>query len=206
MLLNPFLHGSSLALGLILPLGAQNTFIINQGATHKNYFKVIPAVVTAALCDTFLIILATSGVSQVVLHYPLVKYIMFVVSVSLLGYLGWKMWRTTPNTNSDTDSSSSYSLRFQVITGMTLSLFNPHAIADTIAAIGTSALAYDDFRQRLYFTAACVMVSWLWFFALSIFGGFLAKNSFYNKYQSKISAIMIWASCIAIPYSLFALN
>lgn len=206
MILNPFLHGFSLALGLILPLGAQNTFIINQGASHRRYIRVVPAVLTAALCDTCLIILATTGVSQVVLRYPFVKYIMFIISVSILAYLGWKMWNAKSPSEVNNEVSPTYSLKFQIITVMTLSLLNPHAIADTIAAIGTSALAYEDSQQRLYFVLACIAVSWLWFFALSLFGGFLSKNKFYNTYQSKISAIMIWSSCIAIPYSLLALK
>lgn len=30
-------HGIILAFGLIIPLGVQNIFIFNQGATHKSY-------------------------------------------------------------------------------------------------------------------------------------------------------------------------
>lgn len=34
-MLQAVLHGILLALGLILPLGAQNVFVFNQGANHK---------------------------------------------------------------------------------------------------------------------------------------------------------------------------
>ncbi len=204
MIFNPLAHGISLALGLILPLGAQNTFIINQGASHQRYLRVIPAVITAGLCDTFLIILATTGVSEVVLLYPSIKVLMFIIAILFLGYLGWKMWTTKPTEEQD-KIDNQYSVKFQVITALTLSLLNPHAIADTVATIGTSALAYDDLEQRLYFVSACIIVSWIWFFMLSIFGKILSKNKIYAIYQNKVSAIMIWSSCIIISYSLFSM-
>lgn len=34
-MLQPIIHGFLLALGLILPLGAQNVFVFNQGANQK---------------------------------------------------------------------------------------------------------------------------------------------------------------------------
>lgn len=204
MITKPLLHGVSLAIALILPLGAQNTFIINQGATHKKLALIMPAVITAGLCDTLLIILATTGVSSVVLLNETIKYLMLVVSVLFLGYLGYKLWITEVNQTIN-NSTAKYSLKFQIMTAMTLSLLNPHAIADTIAAIGTSALAYEDLDQRFYFTLACIVVSWIWFFALSLFGKSLAKNKFYNTYQNKISSVMIWLSCIFVAFSILSL-
>ena len=205
MIINSLAHGFSLALGLILPLGAQNTFIINQGASHQRYLRVMPAVITAGLCDTFLIILATTGVSKVVLLYPPIKIIMFVGAILFLAYLGWNMWKVQPNQEQN-KIDNQYSIKFQVITATTLSLLNPHAIADTVATIGTSALAYDDLQQRFYFILACIVVSWIWFFTLSIFGKMLSKNKIYSIYQNKVSALMIWSSCVIILYSLVSLS
>ncbi len=51
-LIQPVLHGILLALGLILPLGAQNVFVFNQGANQK-MINALPVVITAGLCDTF---------------------------------------------------------------------------------------------------------------------------------------------------------
>ena len=51
-MLQPLIHGLLLALGLILPLGAQNVFVFNQGANQK-ISKALPVIITAGLCDTF---------------------------------------------------------------------------------------------------------------------------------------------------------
>lgn len=60
-MLQPLIHGLLLALGLILPLGAQNVFVFNQGANQKKISKALPVIITTGLCDTFLIVIAILG-------------------------------------------------------------------------------------------------------------------------------------------------
>ena len=50
------IHGFLLAIGLILPLGAQNVFVFNQGANQSKLIKAFPAVITAGICDSILIL------------------------------------------------------------------------------------------------------------------------------------------------------
>lgn len=73
------LHGFILAFGLILPLGVQNVFIINQGAMQTRWIYVLPVVLTASICDTLLISLAVFGVSAVVLGVAWIKVTRFLV-------------------------------------------------------------------------------------------------------------------------------
>ena len=61
------IHGFLLAIGLILPLGAQNVFVFNQGANQSKLIKAFPAVITAGICDSILISLAVIGVSLVLM-------------------------------------------------------------------------------------------------------------------------------------------
>ncbi|MGC7723192.1 LysE/ArgO family amino acid transporter [Staphylococcus epidermidis] len=83
-MLQPLIHGLLLALGLILPLGAQNVFVFNQGANQKKISKALPVIITAGLCDTFLIVIAILGVSLILISMPTKKQILFALSVSLL--------------------------------------------------------------------------------------------------------------------------
>ena len=57
------IHALLLAFGLILPLGVQNVFVFNQGANQRTIKQALPAVVTASVCDTILILVAVLGVS-----------------------------------------------------------------------------------------------------------------------------------------------
>ncbi len=68
-----FIHGILLAFGLILPLGVQNVFIFNQGAQQPSFWRTLPAVVTAGVCDTLLIVLAVAGISAIITAFSTLK-------------------------------------------------------------------------------------------------------------------------------------
>lgn len=94
--LEVLLHGMILAFGLILPLGVQNVFIFNQGALHKRFTGVLPAVVTAGICDTILISLAVAGVSIIVFSFEWLRMLLFAAGALFLAYMGWQMWKSRP--------------------------------------------------------------------------------------------------------------
>lgn len=72
-MLEAIFHGVLLAIGLILPLGAQNIFVFNQGANQTKFRRALPAVITAGLCDSLLIILAVVGVSLILMSFQYFK-------------------------------------------------------------------------------------------------------------------------------------
>ena len=89
-----FIHGYLLSFGLILPLGPQNVFVFSQGATQPKLRRALPVVLTAALADTLLILIAVLGVSAVVLSVPWVKIVLGVFGVCFLFFIGWVTWRS----------------------------------------------------------------------------------------------------------------
>ncbi|WP_336773172.1 LysE/ArgO family amino acid transporter [Paenibacillus sp. MMO-58] len=193
----PFLHGLLLAIGLILPLGAQNVFIFSQGALQARFRMALPVVIAAALCDTLLILLAILGVSVLIINIPVLKTILIIAGVLFLAYIGWITWRSN-GVASSTGEARRYSPRKQVMLAISVSLFNPHAIMDTIGVIGTSSLHYGGPAKRM-FAIACIFVSWLWFFSLAAAGRILGKldsSGRLMRSMNKISALLIWASAI----------
>lgn len=193
-----FLHGFVLALGLILPLGAQNVFVFNQGATQPRLRYTIPVIVTASLCDSLLIILAVLGVSAIVLTVPLLQVVFFAVGFLFLLFMGWSVWNTSPDSSSS--QTSPLSMKKQIIFAMSTSLLNPHAILDTIGVIGTSSLVYAGI-EKVIFTSATIFVSCIWFIGLAIVGriiGNLDEKGKSLKAINKISAIIIWGVGIYI--------
>jgi L-lysine exporter family protein LysE/ArgO len=188
-------HGILLAFGLILPLGVQNVFIFNQGAQQPSFWRSLPAVVTAGVCDTILIVLAVTGVSAIITAFSTLKLVLMIVGILFLLYMGWSIWSSKTNTET---SQSSMQPKQQVIFATTVSLLNPHAILDTIGVIGTSSLAYSG-SERVVFTLTCVAVSWLWFIGLALAGrtiGRIDSEGTILNVINKVSAIIIW--CIAI--------
>lgn len=74
--MNAIIHGVVLAFGLILPLGAQNVFIFQQGAWQRHIWRALPAVISASVCDTLLIVSAVAGVSVIVRQVPIFETVM----------------------------------------------------------------------------------------------------------------------------------
>jgi L-lysine exporter family protein LysE/ArgO len=200
-----FLHGLLLAFGLILPLGAQNVFVFNQGVNNRKWASALPVVVMAGLCDTFLILLAVLGVSLLVLTIAWFKILLTVVGVGFLLYMAITTWRN-PVGKVNNQEGNEWSLRMQLIFAASVSLLNPHAILDTIGVIGTSSLTYTVTGERLAFTIATIMVSWVWFVGLMTTGhviGKLPNSSGWQKIINRLSAIIMALSAVVLIKTLF---
>jgi L-lysine exporter family protein LysE/ArgO len=196
------MHGFILACGLILPLGVQNVFIFNQGAIQARWIYVLPVVLTASICDTILILLAVLGVSAVVLGVGWIKVMLVLVGILFLLYMGYTTWKSKPKSEETTVQTFTY--RKQVIFAASVSLLNPHAIMDTIGVIGTSSLSYTG-TEKITFMVVCILVSWLWFFGLSIGGRLIGKLDQSGRFillLNKISALIMWGTAIYLMVSL----
>lgn len=199
-MISAFIHGYLLSFGLILPLGPQNVFVFSQGATQPKLRRALPVVIAAAICDTLLITIAVLGVSTVVLTVPWIKLVLGVVGVGFLLYIGWMTWRSDGSTTID-QAAHLWPLKRQIVFAVSVSLLNPHAILDTIGVIGTSSLAYLN-ADRLAFTLACVLNSWLWFFGLAVVGRAAGSFDVVRKWLNRVSAVIMWLSAIYLVYNL----
>jgi L-lysine exporter family protein LysE/ArgO len=197
-----FFHGIVLAMGLILPLGVQNLFVFTQGVTQPTFFRALPVVITASMCDTILILLAVQGVSLFVASFAWVKICFLIIGVVFLVYMSWMTWNSTLVGNYTGDEKK-FSVKQQIVFAVTVSLFNPHAVLDTIGVIGTSAIHYRG-NEKLLFTLACILVSWCWFFLLAVIGWNVGKKKSFTQlfgYINKVSAVFMWLSAIYMVYN-----
>lgn len=188
-------HGILLAFGLILPLGVQNVFIFSQGATQPSLLKALPATITAAICDTLLILLAIFGLSVIVLQIEGLRLGLMIVGVVFLLYMGFSIWKSKP---ASLETGKSLEAKKQIVFAMSVSLLNPHAILDIVGVIGTSALKYAG-TEQLLFTMACIIVSWCWFLGLTFAGATMKKLDGTGKLMTifnKCSAVFIWCTAI----------
>ncbi|MFS0690683.1 LysE/ArgO family amino acid transporter [Sporosarcina sp. 179-K 8C2 HS] len=190
------LHGVILAIGLILPLGAQNVFVFNQGALQPRFVRALPVVITAGICDTILIVAAVSGVSLLILTFHWLETTMFAVGILFLLYIGISLWRSAPS--SMEAEVERFSPKRQILFAASVSLLNPHAIIDTIGVIGSNALSYSG-EARFAFTLTTIIISWCWFVGLALAGRVLGKLDTSGKFigmLNKISAVVVWAVAI----------
>ncbi|KYG91718.1 lysine transporter LysE [[Bacillus] sp. KCTC 13219] len=196
------IHGIILAFGLILPLGVQNVFVFSQGAMQPSKFKALPAVFTAALCDTLLILLAVLGLSVIVYQFEWLRLGLISGGILFLIYMGRVLWTAKAEV---TQQGEALPAKKQILFALSVSLLNPHAILDTVGVIGTSALKYIG-TEKMLFTITCIIVSWLWFIALMFAGSMLKKVDASGKVMyifNKCSAVFIWGTAVYLLIGLF---
>lgn len=189
-MLQPLIHGLLLALGLILPLGAQNVFVFNQGANQKKISKALPVIITAGLCDTFLIVIAILGVSLILISMPTLQLFIYIIGFLFLMYMAWSLWTEKP---SNIEEIEPMPAEKQILFALSVSLLNPHAIMDTVGVIGTSASVYDGY-DKVVFSLATISVSWIWFVFLAILGritGKIDKSGKYIVILNKVSSVIV---------------
>ena len=197
------IHGIVLAFGLILPLGVQNVFVFNQGAIQPRFRRALPVIITASICDTILISLAVLGVSVIVLGVYWIKVTLLTVGVIFLVYMGYVTWKSKSSINNSSNGVALTSKK-QIAFATSVSLLNPHAIMDTVGVIGTSSLSYSG-MEKVSFTLACIIVSWIWFFSLALAGrqvGKLDKSGRFVMILNKVSALIMWGTAFYLGFSL----
>ena len=200
--MEPILHGILLAFGLILPLGVQNVFVFTQGVTQASLLRALPAMITAAMCDTVLIVLSILGLSLIVLQFDWLRIVLLVGGIIFLLYMGKVIWSSGA---ANIEGQEALPLKKQIVFALSVSLLNPHALLDTIGVIGTSAVKYSG-QDQWFFTIACVLVSWIWFFGLAILGTTLKKLHISTQVFiifNKCSAIFIWGTAVYLLVNLF---
>ncbi|HGE5781192.1 TPA: LysE/ArgO family amino acid transporter [Bacillus pseudomycoides] len=193
-MIEAILHGMVLAFGLIIPLGVQNVFVFNQGASQPNILRATPVVLTASICDTILILIliAVQGVSLMLLTFSWLTTTLYVIGFFFLIYMGWMIWKS--DSTKETIEAKTMTIKKQIIFAASVSLLNPHAILDTIGVIGTNSIQYVG-SEKWAFTFTTIIVSWLWFIGLAFAGRVLGKlHSSGNTIAilNKISGVIIW--------------
>ncbi|MGE7022637.1 LysE/ArgO family amino acid transporter [Solibacillus cecembensis] len=199
--MEPIFHGIILAFGLILPLGVQNVFVFTQGVMQPSLLRALPAAVTAAISDTLLIVLASLGVSLIVMQVEWLRLILLIGGILFLGYMGFVIWRSDA---AKMENQQAMPMKKQVLFALSVSLLNPHALLDAIGVIGTNAVKYSG-NEQWQFILACVLVSWLWFLGLMSTGALLKKMKISPTVFSlfnKVSALFIWGTAIYLLSSL----
>lgn len=197
----PLFHGGTLALGLILPVGPQNLFILQQGAVQSSWRKVAPAIVAAAIADTAMILTAVLGTGLTSLMTAFVQQCMLGAGILFLLWTGASQWKA--NLFAVTPGSAEAVMR-QVGTALAVSLLNPHAYLDIFAVIAPSSMAYSG-AERWLFAAGCIGNSWLWFPFVAWVGRRACRSITSvraQRWSARASAVILWMCAAYLAVSL----
>ncbi len=160
----PFIAGFVTGLGLILPIGAQNAFVLKLGLLRQH---VLPITLLCALMDAILIVLGTAFVGVTFGQSAWALQLVRVIGVGfLLVYGARAFWNAFKHSQPTTENPSqqSVSLKAAVLTCLGFTLLNPHVYLDTFFLLGSISAQYAPAHWVFALGACCA--SFFWFLSL----------------------------------------
>ncbi|KQN64638.1 MULTISPECIES: arginine exporter ArgO [unclassified Erwinia] len=204
-MLSVYFQGVALGAALILPLGPQNAFVMNQGIRRQYHLM------TAALCtlsDVALICAGIFGGSALLSQSPLLLNLVTWGGVAFLLWYGWGALRTA--FSGDITLASGEGLRQGrwriVITMMAVTWLNPHVYLDTFVVLGSLGGQLPE-EARRWFALGSVSASVVWFFGLALLAAWLSPRLNTPRAQRVVNllvGLVMWI--IALKLALQALG
>ena len=182
------LLGFFTGLSLILAIGAQNIFVIEQGLKKQHIFLV------CIICSISDLILIFFGIF--LFHY-FVQYfnstIEQIFNILLIGFLihfiysKIKIFNTKVSLQSDQNKNSKYDILLKTL-GFTY--LNPHVYSDTVFILGNFSKNFL-LNEKIIFGIGASIASFLFFFLLGYLSKFLSKYAESKKVWNIINIIII---------------
>ena len=171
-----FIQGLIIGSTLIIAIGPQNLYVINQGLKKTFVFTVV---LFCSLSDSILIIIGINISSIIVGINPNTIIILKILGGIWLVFYGLNKIRYVNKIknlqNIDIIESD---FKKTLINLFLITYANPHVYLDTIILIGSIS---TNFNSQLFFGIGAVMASFIFFFALGYLSKLLSKYIYSNK-------------------------
>ncbi|MEZ9233177.1 LysE/ArgO family amino acid transporter [Vibrio amylolyticus] len=183
-----WLQGFGIGAAMIIPIGAQNAFVLNQGIKKQHH--LIVAMICAS-CDAFLVFGGIFGGSKLLSASPLALSIITYAGVLFLTFYGvtslYRAWQA--QADSMTTNKAFMSRKVVISATLAVTLLNPHVYLDTFVVLGSIGASYAQ-PDRLPFALGIVAASFFWFFSLSTIAAKMAPILNQPKVQQVIDLVI----------------
>ncbi|MEU6311445.1 LysE/ArgO family amino acid transporter [Streptomyces sp. NPDC047014] len=190
------LAGFGTGLSLIVAIGAQNAFVLRQGARRH---AVLAVVAICAVSDALLITLGVAGVGAFVTAWPAALTAVGLAGGTFLVCYGVlaarRVLRPDPGAALTADGAAPLpgSGRRAVLTCLAMTWLNPHVYLDTVLLVGSLAADRGDLRWA--FGIGACLASLTWFTSLGygarLLSGLLARPSAWRVLDGLVAATMV---------------
>jgi L-lysine exporter family protein LysE/ArgO len=166
------LLGFFTGLSLILAIGAQNIFVIEQGLKKQHIFLVC---LICSLSDLILIFLGIFLFHYFIQYFnstiELVFNILLIIFLLHFIYSKIKVYNSSINFNTDTKNISKLNILLKTL-GFTY--LNPHVYSDTVFFLGNFSKNFL-INDKILFGVGASVASFLFFFLIGYLSKFLSK-------------------------------
>ena len=169
MSISDFIQGFIIGSSLIIAIGPQNLFVINQGL-KKNFVFIV--VLICSLSDSLLIVCGIYLSNNILsLNTSLITIMKLIGGIWLILYGINKIKNSRQHEiNSNGFNESSFSK--VIVTTLAITYANPHVYLDTVILLGSISMNFDN---KLYFGLGAIFASFIFFFSLGYFSNFLSR-------------------------------
>ncbi|MBJ3814181.1 arginine exporter ArgO [Shimwellia pseudoproteus] len=198
-MLSYYFQGLALGSAMILPLGPQNAFVMNQGIRRQYHIMI------AALCsvsDLLLICAGIFGGSAILMQSPLLLALVTWGGVLFLLWYGWGALRTAASPDPELASAEVMRQgRWRIIaTMLAVTWLNPHVYLDTFVVLGSLGGQLAE-EPRRWFALGTVSASFIWFFGLALLAAWLAPRLRTARAQRIINGlvgVVMWVIALGL--------
>ncbi|OTG95036.1 LysE/ArgO family amino acid transporter [Acinetobacter sp. ANC 3832] len=200
-MLNTYLQGFGIGLGLILAIGAQNAFVLKQGLKKQHVFWLC---LVCALSDSMLILFGVLGFSKLILLYPNLVVIAKYLGALFLLFYGAQHFYQAFKVQQCLQLSENQETKLlpMIMICLALTWLNPHVYLDTVVLIGTVSTQFPT--TQIYFALGAMTASWIFFYSLG-YGARLLLPLFQQTRSWQILdfliACMMWGIAISLLLS-----
>ena len=182
------LLGFFTGLSLILAIGAQNIFVIEQGLKKQHVFLVC---LICSISDLILIFLGIFLFHYFIQYFnstiELIFNILLIIFLIHFIYSKIKVFNSSIDFNSNTKDISKFNILLKTL-GFTY--LNPHVYSDTVFFLGNFSKNFL-INQKVLFGLGASIASFLFFFLIGYLSKFLSKYAQNQKIWKVINIFII---------------
>ena len=169
MSISDFIQGFIIGSSLIIAIGPQNLYVINQGL-KKNFILIV--VLICSLSDSLLIVCGIYLSNNILSLNPSIITIMKLIGGIWLILYGINKIKHSGNHVINNKEFNEVSFIKVAMTTLAITYANPHVYLDTVILLGSISVNFDS---KLYFGLGAIFASFVFFFSLGYFSNFLSK-------------------------------
>lgn len=185
---------------LIVAIGAQNAFVLRQGARREHVGLVVGFCIVA---DALLIAAGVAGIGRALAVLPALQSVLAAAGAVFLAVYGLRAaaraWR--PAALGAGGPAAAASRRDVLAQAAAFTLLNPHVYLDTVLLVGTVGAQHPP-ALRPWFVAGGASASTLWFGCLGLaahwFGPWLARARVWRWIEALIALVMLWLAFMLV--------
>jgi len=169
MSISDFIQGFIIGSSLIIAIGPQNLYVINQGL-KKNFVFIV--VLICSLSDSLLIVCGIYLSNNILsLNTSIITIMKLIGGIWLILY-GINKIKNSRQHEIKSSEINAASFTKVVLTTLAITYANPHVYLDTVILLGSISINFDS---KLYFGLGAIFASFIFFFSLGYFSNFLSQ-------------------------------